>query len=247
MDTLIVPQSLVPELLPMAECVDVMAEALLALANGDAVLPLRSMVWMPDKTGLLGLMPAYLGAPRSLGLKVISYLPGNHGGDRDSHKGAVLLFDTQSGTLLAVIDASSITAIRTAAVSGLATRLLAREDHHQSFEAQGDVVAGDVRRVPVHAQSNVCRHGGGVARLGDLGCVRPGVPRASSVRSLHQLFSDCAGRARARGDLRQRLRRLSGAGAPVAVSQMAVVRLASDSTGSPGRKRAQRPTHKEFL
>jgi len=127
-ETLIVPQSLVPELLPMAECIDVMAEALAALAAGDAVLPLRSMVWMPDRSGLLGLMPAYLGAPRSLGLKVITYLPGNHGSDRDSHQGAVLLFDTKEGQLLAVIDASSITAIRTAAVSGLATRLLARDD-----------------------------------------------------------------------------------------------------------------------
>jgi ornithine cyclodeaminase len=128
MDTLIIPQSEVPGLLPMGECIDAMADALLALADGDAVLPLRSMVWMPDKSGLLGLMPAYLGAPRSLGLKVISYLPKNHGSARDSHQGAVLLFDTESGALLAMIDASSITAIRTAAVSGLATRLLARED-----------------------------------------------------------------------------------------------------------------------
>ncbi len=127
MTTLIIPQSLVSELLPMAECVDVMAEALSALATGDAVLPLRSMVWMPDESGLLGLMPAYIGAPRSLGLKVISYLPGNHGSERDSHQGAVLLFDTRTGELLAVIDASSITAIRTAAASGLATRLLASE------------------------------------------------------------------------------------------------------------------------
>ena len=126
MDTLIIPQSLVPKLLPMAACIDAMEKALRALAQDDAVLPLRSMVWMPDRSGLLGLMPAYLGTPRSLGLKVISYLPGNHGGDRDSHQGAVLLFDTSSGQLLAMIDASSITAIRTAAVSGLATRLLAR-------------------------------------------------------------------------------------------------------------------------
>jgi ornithine cyclodeaminase len=59
---------------------------------------------------------------------VISYLPGNRDTSRDSHQGAVLLFDTTNGSLLAVIDASSITAIRTAAVSGLATRLLARED-----------------------------------------------------------------------------------------------------------------------
>jgi ornithine cyclodeaminase/alanine dehydrogenase-like protein (mu-crystallin family) len=128
MNTLIIPQSEVPALLPMAECIDAMAEALVSLARGEAVLPLRSMVWMPDRSGLLGLMPAYLGAPTSLGLKVISYLPANHGTERDSHQGAVLLFDTATGTLLAVIDASSITAIRTAAVSGLATRVLARED-----------------------------------------------------------------------------------------------------------------------
>jgi alanine dehydrogenase len=128
MNTLVIPQSEVPGLLPMAECVDVMADALSALAREDAVLPLRSMVWMPDRSGLLGLMPAYLGSPRSLGLKVISYLPANHGTERDSHQGAVLLFDTATGSLLAVIDASSITAIRTAAVSGLATRVLARED-----------------------------------------------------------------------------------------------------------------------
>jgi ornithine cyclodeaminase len=83
---------------------------------------------MPDRSGLIGLMPGYLGAPRALGLKVITYLPSNHGSDRDSHQGAVLLFDTATGALLAVIDASSITAIRTAAASGLATRLLARED-----------------------------------------------------------------------------------------------------------------------
>lgn len=128
MNTLIIPQSLVPELLPMADCIDAMSEALLSLAKGDAVLPLRTMTWMPDKSGLLGLMPSYLGGPRSLGLKVISYLPKNHGSERDSHQGAVLLFDADTGSLRAVIDASSITAIRTAAVSGLATRLLARED-----------------------------------------------------------------------------------------------------------------------
>jgi ornithine cyclodeaminase len=128
MKTLIIPQSLVPELLPMPDCIDAMAQALLALSQADAVLPLRTMVWMPDKSGLLGLMPAYLGVPKSLGLKVISYLPRNHGSERDSHQGVVLLFDTETGTPLAMIDASSITAIRTAAVSGLATRLLARPD-----------------------------------------------------------------------------------------------------------------------
>jgi ornithine cyclodeaminase len=112
----------------MKECVDVMAEALRTTSRGDAVLPLRSMVWLPDRSGLLGLMPAYLGSPRALGLKVVSVMPGNHGTEYDSHQGVVLLFDVENGALLAVIDATSITAIRTAAVSGAATRLLARED-----------------------------------------------------------------------------------------------------------------------
>lgn len=128
METLIIPQSLVPELLPMADCIDAMSKALAALARDEAVLPLRSMVWMPDRSGLLGVMPAYLGDPKALGLKIVSVLPGNHGTDRDSHQGAVMLFDTTTGVLLAVIDASSITQIRTAAVSGLATRLLSRPD-----------------------------------------------------------------------------------------------------------------------
>jgi len=54
--------------------------------------------------------------------------PGNHGTEYDSHQGAVLLFETERGRLLAVMDSSSITAIRTAAVSAVATRVLARED-----------------------------------------------------------------------------------------------------------------------
>jgi ornithine cyclodeaminase len=73
-------------------------------------------------------MPAYLGSPPAIGLKSITVFPGNHGTELDSHQGAVLLFETKRGSLLAVMDASSITAIRTAAVSGVATRLLARAD-----------------------------------------------------------------------------------------------------------------------
>lgn len=128
MSVRIVTQSEVPALLPMNECVEVMAEALATLARGDAVLPLRTMMWLPDRSGLLGLMPACLGAPAVMGLKIVSVMPGNHGTEYESHQGAVLIFEVSHGSLLAVIDASSITAIRTAAVSGLATRLLAPED-----------------------------------------------------------------------------------------------------------------------
>jgi len=126
--TIVVTQREVPSLLPMEACIDVMAEALKTTSRGEAVLPLRSMMWLPDRSGLLGLMPAYLGDPRVMGLKVVSVFPGNHGTEYDSHQGLVLLFEVAHGALLAVIDATSITAIRTAAVSGAATRLLSRED-----------------------------------------------------------------------------------------------------------------------
>jgi len=128
MSVLIVTQREVPGLLPMAECVDVMRQALETVSLGDAVLPLRTLMWLPDRSGLLGLMPAYLGVPRVVGLKVVTVMPGNHGTELDSHQGAVLLFEADRGSLFAIVDATSITAIRTAAVSAAATRLLARED-----------------------------------------------------------------------------------------------------------------------
>ena len=112
----------------MAECIDVMSDALSALARGEAIVPLRPIMWLPEKVGALGMMPAFLGSKDAVGLKVITVFPGNHGTRYDSHQGAVLLFESRNGQLLSIMDATSITAIRTAAVSGVATRLLARRD-----------------------------------------------------------------------------------------------------------------------
>jgi ornithine cyclodeaminase/alanine dehydrogenase-like protein (mu-crystallin family) len=128
METLIVNQAEVPRLLPMKECIDVMARAFAALARGEATLPQRQIVWLPDRSGALGLMPAQSSGLGVLGVKAVTFFPGNEGTGLDSHQGAVLLFESGRGRLLAVIDATSVTAVRTAAVSGLATRLLARED-----------------------------------------------------------------------------------------------------------------------
>ena len=105
-----------------------MAEALAELARGEAILPLRSIMWLPEKVGALGVMPSYLAGIKSIGLKVITVFPGNHGSQYDSHQGAVMLFEATHGQLLTLMDASEITAIRTAAVSGVATRLLARAE-----------------------------------------------------------------------------------------------------------------------
>jgi len=118
----------VHELFRMSAAVPLMREALSTLAHGDAVLPLRSMVRLPDASGILGLMPGYLGAPQSFGLKVVTVMPGNHGTGYESHQGVVMLFGVKHGEPLAVIDASAITEIRTGAVSGAVTQALARAD-----------------------------------------------------------------------------------------------------------------------
>ncbi|MEE9270179.1 MAG: ornithine cyclodeaminase family protein [Candidatus Krumholzibacteria bacterium] len=125
MQTHILTERDVYTLLPMEECMDVVSKALEMASKGQTVNPLRTALRLPEKDGLLGMMPAYLGSPESVGIKVVTVMPGNHGTEFDAHQGAVLLFEPEHGCLLAVIDASSITAIRTAAASGVATRLLA--------------------------------------------------------------------------------------------------------------------------
>jgi len=115
----------VHQLLTMKDCIALMRDALISLSNGDVVLPLRSKVRLPDGSGVLGLMPGYLGNPQSFGLKVVTVMPGNHGTPYDSHQGVVMLFGVEHGEPLAIIDATSITAIRTAAASAAATDALA--------------------------------------------------------------------------------------------------------------------------
>jgi ornithine cyclodeaminase len=125
---LILSQADVERLLPMGECIDLMASTLATLARGDALLPLRTVIRIPQTRDAFGVMPAYLGAPKTIGAKIVTVFPGNHGTDLDSHQGAVLLFDRDNGSLAVLLDATAITTIRTAAVSAVATRALAREN-----------------------------------------------------------------------------------------------------------------------
>jgi ornithine cyclodeaminase len=119
----------VTRLLPMAACIDLMAEALAALARSEVHNPLRVIVQPPGEASLLALMPAHRGGDAKVwGLKTIAIFPGNSARGLDSHQGYVSLFDGETGEPLALMNAGAVTAIRTAAVSGVATRLLARED-----------------------------------------------------------------------------------------------------------------------
>src|SRR5829696_6384811 len=132
MKILILDSRQIRELLPMADCIELMSDALSALARDEVHQPLRTIVRPPNARGLLGLMPAYRGGERgAFGLKAICVFPNNPSQGKDAHQGAVTLFSRDTGELLALMNASEITAIRTAAVSAVATRLLARESAGQ--------------------------------------------------------------------------------------------------------------------
>jgi ornithine cyclodeaminase len=129
MKVLVLNHAEVEQLLPMSECISAMAGAFTALAQGEAHQPLRTIFKPPEVKGVLAMMPTFLEGPTPLfGLKAICVFPGNAAIGKDAHQGGVMLFDGVTGELLALINASAITAIRTAAVSGLATRLLAKAD-----------------------------------------------------------------------------------------------------------------------
>lgn len=132
MKILILTHQEVEELLPVDECIPVMSEALSDLARGRTFLPLRMVITPPGAAGDMAVMPAYRsGDQAAYGVKVVCFFPGNPSKGLDSHQGSVMLFSGETGELLALMNASAITAIRTAAVSGVATKLLARENANE--------------------------------------------------------------------------------------------------------------------
>ncbi len=129
MKILILNHDDVVRLLPMTECIEVMSDALSALARDEVAQPLRTILKPSKVKGVLAMMPAFRAGERPMfGLKAICVFPGNAAIDKDAHQGGVLLFSGETGEPLAMVNASAITSIRTAAVSAVATRWLARED-----------------------------------------------------------------------------------------------------------------------
>jgi len=114
------------------ECAAAMAAVLAEHARGETYLPLRSVMAPPGAAGFLGLMPGWRAADHDGGaafaLKAVCIMPGNPARGLDAHQGLVTLFDGESGVPTAILDASAVTAVRTAAVTAVATGLLARGD-----------------------------------------------------------------------------------------------------------------------
>ncbi|HEX3978478.1 MAG TPA: ornithine cyclodeaminase family protein [Solirubrobacteraceae bacterium] len=124
-----------------ADCEQAMAGVLAARARGDAFNPLRTVTFPPGAAGFIGLMPAYASASvageegpgyagAAFGLKAICLIPGNPARGLDAHQGTVQVYDGDTGMPTAILNASAITELRTAAVTAVATRALARGDAH---------------------------------------------------------------------------------------------------------------------
>jgi len=120
---MILDEGAVRDLLRMEDLIPVMASALADLSSGKVVQPMRVMVPIADHGGFLGLMPAYGGA---LGAKLVTFYPDNQG--VPTHHAVIVLFRPETGEPLVTMDGRLITEMRTAAVSAVATTLLARPE-----------------------------------------------------------------------------------------------------------------------
>ncbi|CAN5743412.1 ornithine cyclodeaminase family protein [soil metagenome] len=124
---LVLTRNDVRQLVPMPDAIELMKLAFQELSAGRAESPLRSVVPVADGSVTL-LMPAYVPAAKALGFKVVSVFEGNRDKDLPTISAMVCLLDESTGAPTAIMNGAYLTALRTGAVSGAATELLARDD-----------------------------------------------------------------------------------------------------------------------
>ncbi len=125
---LILNRGEVEALLDLDKLLEAVSVAMVDVSEGRASLPPRIAARVPECEGLLGAMPAYCPSLEVLAAKLVSLYPKNDPDVIPTHQAAIMVFDHVDGRPLAVMDGTYITAIRTAAGSALATRLMSRED-----------------------------------------------------------------------------------------------------------------------
>ena len=121
-------------LVPMARAVELMKQVFALYSQGGTISPIRTPVELPDGSGVSLFMPAFVGTsganPSSLGAKIVSVFPGNASRGLPTINAIVVALNPETGEPIGLIEGASLTALRTGAVSGAATDLLAREDAH---------------------------------------------------------------------------------------------------------------------
>ncbi|MGH8186530.1 MAG: ornithine cyclodeaminase family protein, partial [Steroidobacteraceae bacterium] len=147
----------VRRLMSMRECIDIVRRTMSCVSRGDAQLPLRIGAALPRNTGAIVAMPGYLDEPPSAGAKLLAVLPGNTQRGLSSHMGVVVLFDPEDGTPFALVEASSVTALRTAAATAVATAALARTNAVDlAILGAGEQAAAHLHAIPlVHSVRSI--------------------------------------------------------------------------------------------
>src|SRR5687768_5240656 len=115
----------VKKLLPMGDLINAMEHALLLFSTGQVKQPVRSIVELGTH-GFFGVMPAALASPATAGMKLVTVVPANHARGLPSHLATIILLNHETGALEAILDGRYITEARTAAVSAVSARHLAR-------------------------------------------------------------------------------------------------------------------------
>jgi alanine dehydrogenase len=148
---LLLNQEEVIKVLQMKDCINIVEEAFRELANGSAVLPLRINITPPD--GLALYMPAYLKEMGALACKVVSVYKNNPKRfGIPTTIGKVLLQNPETGEVICIMDGGYLTAVRTGAVSGVASKYLAKKDHNKTVGIFG---AGVQAKMQLWAQTEV--------------------------------------------------------------------------------------------
>ncbi len=116
----------VKSLLTMPDLITAMESAVARFSAREVLQPVRTVLTVGPTRGFFGLMPAYIEQPPSLGAKLVTIFSDNHARGLPSHLASIVLLDSDTGSLLALMDGRYITEARTAAVSAVSARHLAR-------------------------------------------------------------------------------------------------------------------------
>src|SRR5919201_6938343 len=125
---LVLSRGEVQELLDLDALIDALGDAMADLSAGRASVPDRIAARVVDRNALLAAMPGYVPSLGALVCKLVSLFPRNAGSAIPTHQAAIAIFDPETGSPVALLDGTEITAVRTGACSALSVRLLARED-----------------------------------------------------------------------------------------------------------------------
>lgn len=198
----------VKQLLPMADLIDAMERALSLFSTAQVNQPVRSIVELGTH-GFFGVMPAALASPATAGMKLVTVVPANHARGLPSHLATIVLLNHETGALEAILDGRYITEARTAAVSAVSARHLARRD------ARTVAIIG----AGVQARS----HADALARVLDIEEVRIWSPTAAHREAAAREIQKSLAEIQPKGDV------VSAASAQAAVEGADVVVLVTSS------------------